>query len=321
MDKNGSLWLPPANSTYAQDVDGLFHFILDWSIIIQVIVTLLILWFIIAYRRKGKEVTTSPKDHNLLLEIIWTAIPTVLVMIVFFWGFTGYMKMRVMPANALEIKVTAQKWFWSFVYPDGNTSDALVVPVNQPIRLLMSSQDVLHSFFVPNFRAKMDVLPNRYTSMWFQATDTGTFDIYCTEYCGQKHSEMLAKVIVLEPDAYLKKLDEMNKIPEGMAPADYGRLLYQRKACITCHSLDGSIIQGPSFKGSFGTTIQLAAGGSVLMDENYIRESILNPKAKIHTGFQPVMPTYQGMLKEPQIDALIAFIKSLNQPDGASQGN
>lgn len=321
MDKNGSLWLPPANSTFAEDVDGLFYFILDWSIIIQVIVTLLILWFIIAYRRKGKEVTTSPKDHNLLLEIIWTAVPTVLVMIVFFWGFTGYMKMRVMPANALEIKVTAQKWFWSFAYPDGNSSDVLVVPVNQPVRLLMSSQDVLHSFFVPNFRAKMDVLPNRYTSMWFQATDTGTFDIYCTEYCGQKHSEMIAKVIVLEQDQYLKKLDEMNKIPDGMAPADYGRILYQRKACITCHSLDGSIIQGPSFKGSFGTTISIAAGGTVLMDENYIRESILNPKAKIHAGFQPVMPTYQGMLKDPQIDALVAFIKSLNQPDGAPQGN
>jgi cytochrome c oxidase subunit II len=316
MTDKGNLFLPPGRSTFAPDTDALFNFIYYTSIVFFAIVCFVVVYSIIRYRRRVKAELTSGVAHNTKLEIIWTLIPTVLVFIVFAWGFRGYLRMFVIPKGALEIKVTAQRWFWSFDYPNGATSvNDLVVPVGKPIKLLLSSKDVIHSFFVPDFRIKMDALPNRYTMIWFEATDTGSFNLFCTEYCGKSHSSMVGKVRVKGEREYADWLESSNKGGEGIAPADYGAQLYSQKACITCHSVDGKPGTGPSFKGVYGEEVRLEGGKSVVVDENYIRESILNPQAKVVLGYQPVMPTFQGVLKDKQIDALIAFIKSLKEKE------
>jgi cytochrome c oxidase subunit 2 len=313
MNENGTIYLPPPSSTIAGEVDALFYFIFYASLVLFALVMMATTWFIFKYRRKGKAELTSGVAHNTKLEIAWTIIPAILVFIVFVWGFKTYLKMNVVPNDAIEIKATGQKWFWTFDYPNGaNSINDLVVPVDQPIKLLLSSQDVIHSFFVPDFRVKMDVLPNRYTLTWFEATREGDFEIFCTEYCGKGHSEMLGYVKVLNDADYKAWLEKSAlDIPEGMSLEEAGAQLYTSKACITCHSVDGRPGVAPSFKGRYGSTQNMADGSSVLIDENYLRESILNPQAKVVAGYQPVMPTYQNVLKDRQIDALIAYIKSL----------
>lgn len=314
MDTTGSFWLPSQSSTMAGEVDALFHFILYASTVFFAIVVFSVIFFGLRYRRRGKTGLTTGKDHNLLLEITWTAIPTVLILIVFFWGFKGYMKQVVAPSHSIEVKVTGQKWFWTFDYPEGaNAVNELVVPVSQPVKLLMSSADVIHSFFVPVFRIKMDALPNRYTISWFEATREGEYDLYCTEFCGKGHSEMVGKVKVVSDSAYAAWLEASTVLGEGLTLEEYGEQLYTAKACVTCHTLDGSELEGPSFLGRYGGEVLMSDGSRVPMDENYMRESILNPKAKIAEGYQPVMPTFQGVLKNRQVDALIAYIKKLNQ--------
>lgn len=313
MGEKESIIMPAANSTIAGEVDALFYFILYASIIIFLLVVAVSGYFLIKYRRKGKAELTSGVDHNLKLEIFWTVIPTILVFIVFYWGFNTFLKMHVAPQDAIEIKVTGQKWFWTFDYPNGSKGvNELVVPANQPVKLLLSSTDVIHSFFVPEFRVKMDALPNRYTIAWFEATEVGEYNVFCTEYCGKGHSEMLGKVKVLPNVLYEKWLAESQvDIPEGMSLEEAGANLYKSRACNTCHSTDGSVGVAPSFKGIFGNIENLADGSSLTVDENYLRKSILNPQAQVVAGFAPVMPTYQNVLNDRQIDALIAYIKSL----------
>lgn len=313
MDSTGTLFMPPGRSTIAGEVDTLFYFIFYTSVVFFAIVVFGITFFSIRYRRQRKAGLTSGMAHNTKLEILWSVIPTILVVIVFFWGFKVFIKMHVPPKDALEIKVTGQKWFWTFVYPNGSNSlNELVVPVGKPVKLLMSSRDVIHSFFVPDFRIKMDVLPNRYTVTWFEATDPGIYNLFCTEYCGKGHSEMLGKVKVLPEREYLAWLESGSGGGEGKTPEEFGAELYVSKACVTCHSVDGTLLVGPSFKGIFGHVTQLEEG-EAMVDENYLRESILNPQAKIVAGFEPVMPTYQGVLNDRQLDALIAYIKSLKE--------
>ncbi len=312
MDKTGSFFLPPPHSTVAGDIDALFNFIYFSSAILLALVTAAMVLFIVRYRRRGAATTTSGMAHNTALEITWTLIPTIVVFIIFAWGFKGFIRLHVAPANSMQVKVTGQKWFWSFDYPDGASSvNELLVPAGQPVKLLMSSKDVIHSFYVPTFRIKMDVLPNRYTIAWFEATDTGNFNLFCTEYCGTKHSEMIGKVRVVTERQYAEWLETQSGPGAGESLVDYGARLYSQKACITCHSSDGKAGTGPTFKGIFGHTVDLEGGQSVEVDENYIRESILEPKAKVVRGFQPVMPTYQGLLKDKQIDGLVEYIKSL----------
>jgi cytochrome c oxidase subunit 2 len=315
MGESGSLHMPPANSTIASEVDALFYFIFYTAIVLFVIVMSFTAYFIIKYRRRGERELTSGVAHNTKLEILWTVIPTILVIIVFVWGFKTYLRMNIAPKDALEIKATGQKWFWVFDYPNGaNSMNDLVVPVGKPVKLLMSSQDVIHSFFVPDFRVKMDVLPNRYTITWFEALNVGEYDIYCTEYCGKGHSEMLGKVKVLSEEEYTEWLTAAAvDIPEGVSLEEAGAQLYTSKACATCHSLDGTPGVAPSFLGKFGSEEDLIDGVKVVVDENYVRESILNPQAKVVLGYQPVMPTYQGVLTDRQIDALIAYMKTLKQ--------
>jgi len=314
MDTTATFWLPTAGSTVAGDVDSLFMFIFWMSTFFFLLILGMIIFFSVRYRRRrgDAERLDTGMSHSRALEALWIGIPLILVMIIFGWGFRGYMRMRVVPANALEVKVTGQKWFWSFEYPEGATTvNELVVPEGQAVKLLMSSQDVIHSFYVPAFRIKQDVLPNRYTVTWFEATKAGDYDLFCAEYCGTKHSEMLGKVRVLPHREYTAWLEEAAFSGEGMSPVDLGQKLYVSKACITCHTIDGRPGNGPTFQNLFGHSAEMADGSVIEVDENYIRESILSPRAKIVAGFQPIMPTYQGLLKDREIDALVAYIKTL----------
>ncbi len=313
MDTTSTLWLPPQGSTLAGEVDPLFNFILWASTIMLLLVLALMVGFVWRYRRRKSDpgIITAP-THNTALELTWTLLPTLLVVVIFVWGFKTFVSMHVPPKDAFEIKVTGQKWFWSFDYPNGaNTVNELVVPSGKAVKLLMSSKDVIHGFFVPDFRVKMDVLPNRYTILWFEAPNVGEHNLFCTQYCGKGHSEMLAKVKVLGEREFSQWLEAGAGGGEGMSPAEYGAKLYKSKACVTCHTIDGSKLVGPSFKGVFGTTATLAKGGTMPVDENFVRAHILNPKSLTIQGYDPVMPTYQGILNDKQLDALVAFIKSL----------
>ena len=312
LDTTASFWLPGKFSTMAPDIDGLFYFIYYCSVFLFVLVVVAMTFFAIRFRRQGKVSKTSSFTHNTPMEILWSVIPAIPIVVVFIWGSRDFVRLHTMPGNAVEVKVTAQKWFWTFDYPDGaNSVNELVVPVSKPAKLTMSSQDVIHSFFVPGFRVKQDVLPNRYTQLWFEPVATGTFELYCAEFCGKGHSEMLATVRVVSDSEFVKWLDAQNKPPEGMGLEDYGALLIKQKGCATCHSVDGSTNTCPTLKGVFGHEVLLADGSRVVADENYIRESILDPRAKVVNGFQPVMPTYQGIVKDRHIDAIIAYLKTL----------
>ncbi len=249
-------------------------------------------------------------------------VPIILVIIVFFWGFNTYMKLQIVPRDAIEIKVTGRQWMWVFDYPNGSNSiNELVVPVDQPVKLLMSSDDVIHSFYVPQFRIKQDVVPNRYTVAWFEASRTGEFDIYCAEFCGDSHSEMRGAVRVVSREDYTAYLEGGGAQGEaaGVSLVDLGRQLYSSRACNTCHTTDGSASVGPTFRNLYGHEVTMSDGSSITVDENYIRESLLNPQANIVRGYQPVMPTFQGLLSDRQIDGLVAYLKSLSNVEDVEE--
>lgn len=305
-------WLTPdVASTIASKIDSITYFILLVSTFFFFLIVAMMFVFVVKYKRKTEFDKTSSVDHNLALEVTWTAIPFVLLMVMFVWGYQVYLEMAVPPKDAMEVKVTGQKWFWTFDYANGATSPGeLVVPVNKPVKVLLSSKDVIHSMYVPAFRVKMDALPNRYTVMWFEANKIGEFPMYCTEFCGTEHSGMRAKVRVVSQDDYNVWVEQANSGGAGSTPEEYGKVLYKKYACSTCHSTDGSKITGPSWKGIWGMQEHTSAG-VVKIDENYIRESILTPNAKIVNGYQPVMPSYTGILKDKDIEAIIAYIKTI----------
>lgn len=314
MDTVGTFFMPPEGSTFAGEVDSIFYFIVYASIIIFGIVLFGMIFFALRYRhsRQAADGTTPDISHNTKLELVWSIIPTILVLIVFFWGFHVFMKMNVVPKDAMEIKVTGQKWFWSFDYPEGvATVNELIVPDNKPIKLLMSSKDVIHSFFIPDFRTKMDVLPNRYSVTWFEAKRPGTYNLFCAEFCGDGHSEMIGTVKVVTEREYAAWLEAGSSGGEGIPVEQFGEQLFRSRACHTCHSVEGKRMIGPPLNGIFGHEVVLKSGQKYTVDENYLRKSLLEPQADIVAGFDPVMPTYQGLLKDKQIDALIAYIKSL----------
>lgn len=314
IDTTGTFLLPPQGSTMAADVDALFYFIYYVSVFFFALIVGLIILFTIKYRRRGKPGLTSGPTHSRPLEIIWTVIPTILVFIMFGWGFKDFIRLQVMPHESYEINVTARQWQWDIIYAEGVTSvNELVVPVGRPVKLLMSSRDVIHSFFIPSFRVKMDVLPNRYTNLWFEATRVGVFPFTCTEYCGQQHSLMRGTVRVMTEEDFATWISENANLLENLVTLEEGgELIYNKFLCYSCHSVDGTAGNGPTWRGIFGTMERLEDGSEVLVDENYIRESILNPKSKIVAGYQPIMSTYQGTLKPEYIDAIIAYIKSLS---------
>ncbi len=307
--------MPDAASSFATDVDQLIFFIFLLSAFFFFLIVFVGLAFVVKFKRKKEDKYTLALSDNKTLELVWTVIPSILLVVIFVWGVKAYLKQQIIPQRAMEIKVTGQKWFWTFAYDDGFVSTGeMVVPVNKPVKILLSSKDVLHSFFVPAFRVKQDALPNRYTALWFTPTKVGEYPMYCTEYCGTEHSSMVANVKVVDQAEYVAwKEEQANAAGAGMSPVELGKQIYQKNACFTCHSLDGSNKIGPTWVGIYGTKRKLADGSEVLIDENYIRESILNPMAKVAQGYQPVMPTYQGILNETQIEGVIAYIKELNQ--------
>lgn len=308
MGDKGTFWLPEGASTLAGEVDALFYFVYWISVVIFVAVIAAMVYFMIRYRRRTPHDRPPVVHESKVLEVTWIVVPTILVLIVFTWGFKVFLKLGVAPPDAYEIQVVGQKWSWQFTYPNGVRSAELHVPVDRPVRLQMSSVDVLHSFYIPAFRVKQDVLPNRYSSIWFEATRADTFQVYCTEYCGTQHSGMLTKVIAHEQSAFETWLQESGIDPTA-SPAQRGALLYTQLGCQACHSLDGTRLTGPSFQGLYGSTHGLADGSSVEVDDNYLRESILEPSAKIVEGYANVMPASYGGLTEDELTALIAFIE------------
>ncbi|NBV82575.1 cytochrome c oxidase subunit II [bacterium] len=310
----GKGWFPSDVSTFGQNVDGLYNFILWGSVILFIGIIVVTTLFVIKYRKRPGYVQPAGKHitHHLGLELAWTVPPLILALFIFYWGFTGFLDMSVSPKQGEEVRVVAKKWMWQFEYKNGNKAlSELVVPVNTPIVLVMNAEDVLHSFYVPNLRIKRDVIPNRYTKVWFEATRTGNFQIFCTEYCGDGHSEMQGTVRVVSQAEYKKWLADGGAVDESLPLDKVGEKVYTAKGCVACHSVDGSPKVGPSWKGIWGTTHQFVGGGSAAVDENYVKESIYDPHAKVVQGFQPVMPSYKGLLNDREIDGVIAYIKTL----------
>jgi cytochrome c oxidase subunit 2 len=307
-------WMPLDASLTSRSVDWILHFMNWMSLICCVLILGAMIYFCIKYKAKSRaanEQAEPSSDHSTSLEIGWSIAPLFVVIALFVWGFKGFVDLRTPPKGALEIRATGQKWKWLFTYPGGFVDDTLHVPVDRPVRMVIGAVDVLHSLWIPNFRVKMDAVPGRYTDLWFHATKTGVFPLECAEYCGTSHSDMLTRVIVHPAGGYEAWLDEQKNKLLSMPPVELGKLLYEKQGCSTCHSVDGTPKIGPTWKGVFGKPEALTSGASVIVDENYLRESIVDPASKIVAGFAPSMPTYQGKLKDVEIDGIIAYIKSL----------
>ncbi len=313
MEDKGTLWLPEQASTLAPTIDWLFNFVNYVSLILFLMVVGGMLYFAYRFRRRSPNDRPAPIKESKLLEASWIVVPTILSLMVFTWGFKGYIKLNTSPPDAYEIQVSGFQWGWNFTYPEGfSTAGEIYVPVGRPVRILMSSTDVLHSFFIPAFRVKQDVLPNRYSAVWFEATKTGVYDIFCTEYCGTSHSGMLGKVHVVSQNAFQDWVEtggmgDLNQLPLP----EQGAILSRKNACLTCHSVDGSRMTGPTWQGLYGTTGHPTDKGPVTVDENYLRESILAPGAKIVQGYGNVMPANYSSLTDDQLNALVAYIKTL----------
>lgn len=309
MGENGSSWLPEASSSFAGEIDALFNFVLVASTILFVAVVASMIYFVIRYRRRSDDYVPVPDPDNKWLEMASIVLPTILVLILFTWGFRLFITLSTAPPDSYEITVRGMQWFWEFEYSNGVISvNDLYVPIDTPVKLNMSSDDVLHSFFVPEFRVKQDVLPNRYTSLWFEATAAGEYRIYCTEYCGTQHSAMLGRVIASPQAEFDEWLESQN---QDLPPIELGEMLFTQYSCNACHSITGTRGVGPALNGIFGTTRTFEDGTSVEADDNYLRDSIVNPGVRISQGFPPAMPATFGSLTARQIDGLIAFIKSL----------
>jgi cytochrome c oxidase subunit 2 len=310
-DEAESFWLPPQASTTAGDYDQLFYFILYLCLAFFLVIVALTVVFAIRYRKRSEEQKTSPIHGNNRLELAWSVIPLILLAVLFFWGFRTWMDTNVPPADAITIRVRAAQWSWAFDYPEHGRTNAteLVVPLGKPVKLLMSSSDVLHSFFIPVFRVKRDVLPARYTVVWFEATKKGTFDIFCTEYCGKDHSTMHSTVRVVDPmefENWAKEGDD--KLP----PIELGKKLFGPR-CGICHGIgkDRESKAGPPLGGVFGKMEEMAAGPAVKVDDAYLRESIEEPNKKVVKNYAPAMPPFKGQFSEKQLNGIIDYIKSL----------
>lgn len=313
----------PQASTFAEGTDLLYLFIVVLSLFFFVLIMGVQGYFMWKYHRKSDDQKTSSITHNGKVEFLWSAIPAVLLVWIFVWGEVDFLKQTVPPPDAVQVRVTGRQWFWTVDYPDypgvqltSSVDDnvvTLVVPKGKPVQLTMTSEDVLHDFYIPAFRVKRDVVPGRYTSLWFEATQVGEFNLYCAEYCGDQHSAMIGKVKVLEPELFGEYLAEAGKLEqeEGEPLAAFGERIYKRRGCNACHSLDGSPKVGPSWKGMWGKQ-ETTDKGTVLVDDNYIKESVEEPNAQIVAGFEGVkMPSYKGQLDEKHFAALIEFIKTL----------
>lgn len=308
--QSAGFWLPDAASTNPA-MDRVFNLTLIISSLLFALVVGLMVLFVVRYRRRPGRVAPKSPSHNMLLEATWTGIPIVIVGVIFYQGFVAYMTMQTAPPGCYDLRVTARQWSWQFIYPNGYIDKELHVPAGEPVRLTMSSEDVLHGLWIPALRVKQDVVPGRYTTMWFQADKVGTYDLLCTQFCGDEHSNMLSAVVVQNRKDYDAWLKDAANYLKTLPPAEAGKVLFTRRGCSQCHSIDGTAGTGPSLKGIYGKPQKMNDGKTVDADDNYIRESILDPQAKVVAGYQPVMSTYKGLVSDDEITALIEFIKTL----------
>jgi cytochrome c oxidase subunit 2 len=306
---------PDQASTVAQRVDHVYYFIIGTTVAISTAVAVLVIYFAIKYRRRGDEVPHQMVGSTVL-ETLWSVIPLVIALTMFFWSTSVYFDMTTPPADAEEVYVVGRQWMWKLQHPDGQREiNELHVPVGRPVKLILSSEDVIHSFFIPDFRVKQDAVPGRYTWLWFQATKPGRYRIYCAEYCGTGHStDMIGWVVAQEEPDYQQWLTER----ADLSLAQRGRQRFLQYQCVTCHA-GTSDARAPNLEAIHGRRIQLADARTTVADDNYLRESILNPRAKVVAGFEPIMPTFQG-IPEHDLLELVAFIKAL-QPGGTPSRN
>ncbi|MFN7987418.1 MAG: cytochrome c oxidase subunit II [Thermoanaerobaculia bacterium] len=307
-------FFPPVSSTLASKVDMLFFFTIGVSVLFSVLIVATLVGLIVRYRRRHEAETGQEiRGNTLILELAWSVIPLGLVMTSFFWGVTVFFEHARPPADAWSFHVYGKQWMWKIEHPEGKREiNEFHVPVNQAVKLTMTSEDVIHDFSVPAFRLKMDVLPGRYTTAWFKATKTGTYHIFCDQYCGVDHSKMVGKIHVMEPQDYRAWLAGAPSAGGAVASGDE---LFVAKACNTCHRPDSSA-RAPVLDGLFGKSVALVDGRTVVADESYVRESILNPAAKVVQGYQPIMPTFKDQVSEEEIVQLIKYIKDL-KPAGS----
>lgn len=309
--------LPERASAIAGEVDALFFFIVAVTVFFTVGISIAILFFAVKYRRRSDDDRPAEIHGSLALELTWTLVPLGIVIVMFVWGAKVFFHMNRPPDDAMTVSVVGKRWMWKLQHPTGQREiNELHVPLNTPVKLIIGSEDVIHSVYVPAFRVKMDAVPGKTTTLWFTATKPGRYHLFCTEYCGQRHSGMIGWVEVMEPPAFQTWLAG-GPPPSNMA--DAGEKLFADLACVTCHRQDDQG-RGPSLNGIFGREVRLAGGGTVVADESYVRESIVNPQAKLVAGFQPLMPTFQGLVTEEQLNQLLAYIKSLAPTPGAGTG-
>lgn len=309
MGSFGIPLFPEQASTFAKDVDALYLFIVAVSAFFALAVSVAVVVFGVVYRRRHDGEVGARIEGNLPLELTWSIIPTMISMVMFGWGASTFFHMRTPPAEALQVYAVGKQWMWKFQHLEGQREiNELHVPIGRPVKVTVTSEDVLHSLFFPSFRTKIDAIPGRYTQLWFEATKAGEYHIFCTEYCGTNHSGMIGKVIVMEPAAYQAWLAGGGT--EGTL-VERGERLFNELACGTCH-LDTGQGRGPSLKDIVGTTVELADGSTAVVDEGYLRESIINSQARIVKGYQPLMPAFQGLVSEDNLVALVEYVKSLS---------
>jgi cytochrome c oxidase subunit 2 len=311
MFDNFPLW-PQRASTQAGNVDALYIFLLIVSGLMTLLIFTAVVYFAARYRRR-RGVLAEQIEGSTPLELTWSIIPFIVFMVIFLWGAVVYFKGRTPPRDSTEVYVVAKQWMWKLEHAEGQREiNELHVPVGRDVKLIMTSQDVIHSFYVPAFRMKQDVLPGRYTVAWFRATKAGTYHLFCAEYCGTQHSGMIGSIVVQEPAQFEAWMSGGTSGPLSAT----GEKIFAELGCVTCHRSDTQG-RGPNLQGVFGKPVLLEDGRTVTADENYVRESILDPGAKVVNGFKPVMPTFQGLVSEEQLNALVAYVKSLSKPGEA----
>ena len=298
---------PTQASTLAGSVDNLYWFLVALSVFFSLLIGVVLVFLAVRYRRRHADEVGVPLHGNTMLEIGWSILPFIIVMGMFVWGAKVFLEMSRPPIDAVEYYATGKQWMWKFQHPEGQREiNQLHVPVGVPIKMTLTSEDVIHSFFVPAFRVKMDVVPGRYTSVWFEATKTGTYHLFCAEYCGTEHSKMGGSVVVMELADYEAWLSGVR----GQTQVATGEELFQKYSCNTCHR-DNSSARAPILNGLFGKTVKFVDGQVLEVDTNYLRESILDPRARVVDGYQPVMPTFQGQMTEEEVLELVQYIRSM----------
>ncbi len=300
--------IPEQASTVAVSIDALFYTLLVLTVILTLGLIALLIFFAVRYRVQPGNELAKRVEPSLKIEATWSLIPLIIMLAIFFWSAHVYMRMAVPPSNSMNLFVVGKQWMWKIEHPSGRMEiNEMHVPVGQPVRLTMISQDVIHSFFVPAFRVKQDVLPGRYSTLWFQATQPGTYHLFCTQYCGTQHAAMVGDVIAMSAADYV---NWEHGSTSNMSPEAAGRKLFETLTCVTCHRND-SLARGPQLDGLWNKKVLLEGGKTVVATEDYIRESILDPSAKIVKGFSNIMPSFRGRVSEDELMQLIAYIRSL----------